>query len=143
METIHLIVLILHVIVACLLLGMAFYSLIAVLKTPIAPNNFFMFKTIQAWGKPLAGSQLILGIILVWMEPEAFAHNSLIWAKFVLYILAGYLSVAVIKRKIELLDSEKNNPQLERSLTGVAWALFIIVLLIVVIGVIAAETTKG
>jgi uncharacterized membrane protein len=142
MEIIHLIVLILHVIVACLLLGMAFYSLIAVLKTPVSPNNLFMFKTIQAFGKPLAGLQLILGLILVALEPEHFAHNPLIWAKFVLYILAGYISVGVIKRKLDQ-QSTKQDPRLEQSLKNASWALFIIILLIVVLGVIAAETAKG
>ena len=139
MELFHLILLVLHVIVAGLIIGMAFYGFVAVYKKTITPTDMAMFKTIRKYGHVIVPLQLVVGFLLIFSEPT-FAKNPLIWTKFILVVIDGFMAFFIIDRKVKLLESgTRSNSQAERALRYAAGLSLVIFLIITTLGVIAAH----
>ncbi len=139
MEAWHIIVLILHVAVAGLLLGTAFYGLIIINKATLSSGEAALAQKVVLLGKPLSGIQLLLGIILVAWEPDKFLHNPLIWSKLVLYVAAGFVAAQLVEKKLKA-NVGGTDAALTASIRRGFWALLIIVLTLIALGVTAAET---
>lgn len=140
MEVLHLIVLIAHVIVACLLLGMAFVGLVISSRRELPAGSIPFLRVLPKFAKPLSILQLLLGISLVALEPENFLHNPLIWAKLVLYIASGIVGGALVEKR--LAQTDKPTAEQAAAIRQAWLLLFVIVITIVILGVIAAETAK-
>lgn len=135
----HTALLILHVLIACALVGIAFTGVVVLFKTDATPPQLAVMKAVGKYGKIFGPLQLIVGLGLVFSEPDKFLHNPLIWTKVILWALASYLSAVVIAKKAGLLASGKADAATAKSLRLVAVALLVVVVIIVALGVTAAE----
>ena len=141
METLQLIVLILHVLVACLLVGMAFFVLMFVAKKVLTPGDVAGARKVSSYGIHLTGTQLLLGLALVGMEPDKFGRSPLVWTKLVLLIVAGVLAVVVVNRKLKVLAATGTDARMEKTIRMAAVGLLVLLVVIVALGVIVTETT--
>jgi hypothetical protein len=139
MEALHILVLILHVGVAGLLLGTAFFGLLFARKQQLGAADVSAAKNVVLVGKPLSGIQLILGLILVFWEPSKFLNNPLIWSKLVLYVVSGFVAAAVIQKKL-LASADGADKKASADLRKWLVILLVLVIALIALGVTAAET---
>ena len=140
METLHLIILILHVVGSALILGSFFCALLMLSRKDIGKEVYAAAFWLGEIIGPLLGVQLLTGIYLVWSEADKMAHNPLVWAKFALFVLLGVFSGIAFKTDKRLKGENAEMPklvQMWRLNTGLCVALLF---LIVILGVIVAET---
>ncbi len=139
MGLLYFFVLIAHVIVGSLILGMAFFAVLAAYRRPFADQEVTILKFLKRHGALFAGAQFVLGVALIVMEPDSFLKNPLIWTKLVLFVLAGLVSTELIDKRLHSFGQAKSDKS-ERTIQRATWLLLILVLAIVVLGVMAAET---
>ncbi len=136
-EAFHTFILIIHVLGAALIIGVAFSSLVIQLRKP-SPENMKMvealFKTIQI----VFVTQLLSGLYLGWSEYDEFKGNPLLWIKFLLFVGVAIVAGVILRRekqKAKASGSDIIGPNI-----AWAWVSLLIVLLIATFGVMLAES---
>lgn len=129
----HFLVLFVHVLGACIMVGSSLISLHLAVSQKITRDVIKQFKIIKK-AVPLAtGIQLITGIMLFLMEPEKFSHNVLFWTKVSLFFLTGLFSHFVIIK--EARRFMKGNREINNRLHWLFAVECLLLLSIVFIGV--------
>ena len=140
MEVLHTIVLILHIIGATLVVGASFVSLIVLFPKRVPLERLKVLKNVWSIAGPIMGIQLLTGLYLGISEWDEIGKNHLFWVKLILFIALGVISGRVLNKKLSSSLKKAADPV---DMVGVKkWALasFIIFLLIVIFGVILAES---
>lgn len=117
-ETLHTIVLILHVIGATLIIGVAFVTFIIELKRYTSKQILEMLELIWKINGLALGLQLLTGFYLAYSEWDEVGHSSYFWIKMALFFGVGSVVGIINKRRFEKL--KKNQKETGR---GTTWAL--------------------
>lgn len=137
MNFLHTLILIVHVLGATIIVGVAFSALYIELRKPVVAENIKLigglFKTIQV----VYLTQLLSGFYLGWSEWETVGKSPLFWLKFILF-LAVALGARVItgrERKRAMAEKREFKPPI-----AWGWVSFLTVALIAIFGVILTES---
>lgn len=96
----------LHVLGACLVLGMMVASVVMTRKNILTLQNVKAFGLMGQLGGLGVSAQFITGIALVWQEPDKFLNSWIFWVKMVVIVVAGIVSTQIIKKRA--LQAAKN-----------------------------------
>ena len=131
-EGFHTLVLILHVLGAAVILGVALVSLIVQLKKPPVADNLKLLG--QIWKKAhfAFGLEVLTGMYLAASEADEFIKNPLLWVKLGLIVVALAISAKVSWRNEEKGQSGEPDPK-------IAWVVLLIYAAIISIGVLFVE----
>ncbi len=136
-DTLHLIILILHVLGATILVGTAFISLIIQFKFNRTNEQINILGFIWKVTGPILLIQILTGLYLAFSEWENFGSNPLFWIKMFLIFIVGLTVGIVSNREFKMMKS--NNIKDLKSLR-IAFIGFLTFATIASIGVILAET---
>ncbi len=136
METLHTIVLILHVLGATVIIGIAFVSLIIQLRPPITHDLVILLDRIWKIAGITIGIQVLTGLYLAMSEWDKVSANPLFWVKIVLVFVVG-LTIGLVSRSkfARMKDSDK-------PIAGdirLAWLGLLVFAVVASIGVILVE----
>ena len=140
METLHLIILILHILGACLIIGGIFSVLLLLQAKTVSKELMAKIMFLGQISGKIMGVQLLTGIYLIASEPDEMAQNPYIGVKFVLFILAGLLIIPALKKHKQMIGTD-GVPSDElvaawRKSTFLRFALYVV---IAVLGIVAVE----
>jgi len=142
METLHLIILVLHVVGAVIIAGGFFCTYLLLSRKEVSKEVFAACTWLGEIIGPLLGLQLLTGIYLVWSESDTMAHNPLVWTKLILFIGLGILSAMALKSDRRLKASNTALPDIVAMWRTNTALRVTILFLIVILGVIVAETAS-
>ncbi|MEK7637616.1 MAG: hypothetical protein AAB402_04510 [Patescibacteria group bacterium] len=97
--SLHLFVLILHVLGAGLVLGIVILSVFAVIKPPMMTKALDRLAFVGRFGMWGSAWQFITGAILFLQERGEFDHNPVFWTKIGLYVVEGTLASQLLQRQ--------------------------------------------
>jgi hypothetical protein len=137
MDWVHTIILIIHVLGAALIIGVAFVSLVIELKLGVDEQFAKLLKIIWKAASAALGIQLLTGIYLAATDWEHVGSNPLFWVKMFLYFIVG-TAIGIVNRK-RLAKIKAGDLQAAKNHSG-AWAGFLVFILVASIGVIMAES---
>lgn len=141
MEALNLLLLITHVLGACLLVGIVFFSFLAVVQRKFSKDQLVIFTFIRQYGALIAASQFITGLALVSLDWGKFGHNPFVWIKLVLFTLDGYLAFAFLARHpSSYLKKESYAPREVRKFQQAALFSLIVITTVAILGVVLTET---
>ncbi len=136
------IVLILHVLGACVVVASAIFAVIITFRQPIKTDNITVFRFIGRFGLFASIWQFITGLILYVHEWHDFNAKPLFWVKIALYVLEGIMINSLITKRIKKAAMASPGQPLPvikgLSATVLVWALMIVA--IASIGVLLVES---
>ncbi|HSX57949.1 MAG TPA: hypothetical protein VLE47_01595 [Candidatus Saccharimonadales bacterium] len=136
-EWFHTLVLIIHVIGAGLIIGMAFTSLLVLTTKPFVPESMKVMQRFAKFGPFIFLTQLLTGLYLAWSEYDKFRGNPLLTAKLVLFL--GMAGASIYIARQAAAKAKAGTPP-SPNITW-AWISFLTILLIATFGVMLAEST--
>lgn len=131
--TSHNLVLLLHLLSAGVLIGVAFFSLVFTAKAPVPAEQLKFVDKLRSYGTLAVGALLLSGLFLVWDEPGKLGSWRF-WLKMGLILVDGFLAQALIKTKILRAMNGGDQAGLYRLTTISA----VIITLVVALGFISA-----
>ncbi len=142
MNLFHLIILILHILGAALIIGTAFYSVVAVMKPNFSKTELGIILFLNRYTGALIGTQFVTGVILMATDWDALKSNPLPWVKLGLFLINGVVAKVLIESKVKELTSKDSIQQetVAKLKTGALISLLIFVT-IAILGIILVETT--
>ena len=135
-DILHTIILIIHVLGACAIIGISFVSLLIQLKPPVTADYLKLLERIWKIAGIALGLQLVTGIYLALSEWDTVGVNPLFWVKMVLFFVAGGIIGSVSRKQFNKLQSGAE----AAADTKLAWIGLITFALVAAIGVIIVET---
>lgn len=135
--SLHLFVLILHVLGAGLVLGIVILSVAAVIKPPMTPRALDRLEFIGRFGLWGSAWQFLTGAILFLQERGEFNHNPVFWTKIGLYVVEGILASQLLQRQARTTTMALANGQTVTAggLRAVLWAHAGLIIAIAVLGI--------
>lgn len=97
--SIHLIVLILHMLGAGLVVGIVLLALFAVIKPPVGEKSMDRLAFIARFGMWGSIWQFLTGLILASQEWGEFRTNRLFWTKIILYLIEGTIASLLLEKQ--------------------------------------------
>lgn len=97
--SLHLFVLILHVLGAGLVLGIVILSVAAVIKPPVTAMALDRLEFIGRFGLWGSAWQFLTGVMLYLQERGEFDHNPIFWTKIGLYVVEGTIASQLLQRQ--------------------------------------------
>lgn len=135
----HTFILILHVLGSGIILGVVFFSVLAVIRPTAVAQQIDRLLFVARVGMWASGWQLATGIILYLMEPEEFQANSVFGWKIGLYIIEGAFASLVLNKQLKRLEKNPTSQTSTRMLTGILIVHALLIAAIVVLGVMVVE----
>lgn len=130
---------VLHVIGACLVLGVVVVAALIVFKKEFGPASLAVLRQFRWLGPVGSAAQFITGAALYWQNRDTLSHSTTFWIKIGLYVAEGLLASLVIDAKLKRTQA----PDQVAAVRRMRWlyALHVVLILaIVVLGVVVAET---
>lgn len=131
----HTIILILHVIGAGILIGMAFFSILLVIPRDWSAEKLSRIKFIGRFGGIVSVWQLLTGVYLASSDWDMLHADWLFWTKITVYCIEGTMASLLVGRKLKNSQANASSPR--TAFPILANALMIII--IVSIGVMLVE----
>jgi uncharacterized membrane protein len=141
-ETIHLIILIAHVLGATIIVGGVFASLLILIKEKIAKDNLKFVSHLWRILAPAIGLQLVTGLLLAANEWNEYGKNPYFWAKIILLVVDGFYGGKVLGERINMELSKDKKTYVIPGAKRIIWFSFLLFALIATLGVILAESHK-
>lgn len=135
----HIIVLILHVLGAGVVLGVVFFSVIAVIKPAVVAEQLDRLHFVGRFGMWASGWQFVTGVILYLQEPDELQENKIFWVKLGLYVVEGLFASIVLNRQLKKLQTGDQATIAPGKLTGVLIVHALLIGAIIVLGVLIVE----
>lgn len=130
--SVHLATLILHVLAACVVVGIVFFSLVFSTANPLDEFRLKTIKAIRKFGIYSMGLVTITGIMLVQQEKDVL-DNRWFWVKLILIVVDYFVAVKLIGIKVNATlqgqDAEKSGRDLRR-LTWISALIFLVIITI-------------
>lgn len=139
-ETLHLIVLVLHVLGAAVVIGSLFASVFVVFGKKISKERLELLDRLWKVIGPVIGIQAITGIYLAATHWDEVGNNPLFWAKMGVFLIEAVWGGIILNLQLRNNLSKKEN---EVSWPGVSAHIklsFLFYIIIATLGVILAET---
>lgn len=136
MNGLHTTILVLHVLGATIIIGIAFVTFIIELKKFNSSQILNLTELIWKIAGPTLGVQLLTGLYLASSEWDSIGKSLLFWIKMFLFFVVGSIVGIVNKRRFERM---KKNPDQGHS---ISWALIglLAFLAVATLGVLIAES---
>lgn len=133
----HLILLILHVLGAGVVIGVAVLAFAAVIRPPINQTTLDRMAFVGKFGMWGSIWQLLTGVGLMAQEWDELRGNTLLWTKIVLWAVEGFLASTVVSRQVKRIEGAlaQNLAPPAAGLTTTLLTNAVIILLIAAIGV--------
>lgn len=122
----------LHVLGACVVLGMTVVSVIMTYKDSLTLEGLKLFMKVRMVGGMAVGAQVLTGLGLVFQEPEEFGKSPIFWIKMAVFVLDGIIAVGIIKKRATEISKSQSGEALQKSKLG-TFALVNLVAMIVVV----------
>lgn len=141
MDILHTIVLNLHVLGACLVVGSVVFALVMMSRQPFFRPNLALMNRVWHLAEGAVGLQLATGLYLFFAERSEFQNNPIFWIKMVLFVLDGYVSGRLIKQRMKQIEAESTGDTVDvAAVRSVTWLSVLIMLAIASLGVWLAES---
>ncbi len=140
--SLHLFVLILHVLGAGLLLGIVMLSVLAVIKPPMSSQALDRLAFVGRFGMWGSAWQFLTGAVLFLQERGEFIDSPLFWTKMGLYVVEGTLASQLLQRQARTTTIALANGQTVTA-AGLRAALWIHASLIVAIAILGVWLVSG
>ncbi len=137
-EALHTAVLILHVIGAMVVTGVAFVTLIVEIKKYTSKQVLELIELIWKVVSIALGVQLLTGVYLAVSEWDTIGKSPYFWIKMVLFFVVGTLVGVINRRRFKEMKKENS----DGGTGGVTWALIGLLTFVAIaaLGVLIAES---
>jgi hypothetical protein len=141
MHILNIIVLNLHVLGACVVVGSVVFVFAMLSRRPFFRPNLALMKFMWRLAEGAVGAQLLTGIYLFVIERSEFQNSPIFWSKMALFALDGFVSGMLIKRRVQQVEAQPAGETVDVApIRSVAWVSVLIMLSIASLGVWLVET---
>ena len=136
--TMHLFVLILHVIGAGIFVGAVAVAAYVTFRSPLYSDRIQLLKPLQVIVPLATYTQLATGTYLFLTNLEHFVYSELFWLKMILYATDGLLATFILKKRVEADLAQEGG--IKNNLRNFYLLELLIVLLIISVAVTIGES---
>lgn len=142
--SIHLIILILHVLGAGVVIGVVLLALASIIKPPLTREAIERMHFVSRFGMIASVWQFLTGIVLSWQDWDEFRSSKLFWTKITLYLIEGAVASLLIEKqaKTAAVQLQNGQPVTGAKIRAGAWIQFLAIIAIAVIGVILVSGSE-
>lgn len=136
--SLHDFALLLHILGACVVVGVVFFSLVFSVSKPLDDVKLKAIALIRKYGVWAMGVVTITGIYMATSEWDEFGKSYLFWAKIALIVIDYFVAVRLINAKVAKALS--GDSQATSGLSAISWTSALIFLIIVTLGFLLANS---
>jgi hypothetical protein len=138
----HTFLLILHVLGAGIVIGVAALAFAAVVKPPFTQISLDRMAFVGRFGMWGSIWQFLSGAALMGLEWEELGRSPLIWTKIVLWAVEGFLASTIVSRQVKRISGALAQNQQPPS-AGLSTTLLANLLLIITIAALGVVVVSG
>lgn len=140
MNFLHIILVIVHVLLAAVIFGALIVAFYGVIRSSLNKDDMTFFSKVTKIVAVAIPSQFVVGLLIVFLSKDEFTNNQLVWAKFGLFILAGAVYSLLIEKNGKKLGGGRADLTAAKMFKIGLIASVIIYAIIIILGVIVAES---
>lgn len=133
MDTLHDIVLILHVLGAGVIIGIGVLALAIAKKKTLSPEEITRLQWVGKFGLPASIVQLVTGLYLASADWGTLHSSKIFWTKMIVFVLQGVIAGRFIAKKVKAAGEGKGG------LFAILLLHSLMILTIVALGVMIIE----